>query len=127
MKSVLFALIFMVSATVGFAQQESVFFDRIVQREYDQAFRFFGNELNLCIGTFEDVISQTEASSRLTDFFGKNTPKSYIIRHKGNSKGGNSSYYVLDLNTSGGLYRMFTYFDKQGNAFKISELRLEKE
>lgn len=108
------------------AQNERAFFDALSQKQIDKAATYFGSELNLCIGDFENIVSAATAKQKIDRFFMEHSPLSYSVKHQGNSKGGNSSYFVVDLKTSDGQYRLFTYFDEQGNRNKITELRIEK-
>ena len=107
------------------AQKEMAFFDQLIQQEYEQVGSYFGEDINICIDDFEDILNKQAALRKLKSFFASNQPKSYYLKHKGSSKGNQSSYYVCDLNTSNGDYRLFVYFDKVANSSKISELRLE--
>lgn len=108
------------------AQKERSFFDALKNQEMDSAASYFGQELNLCIGDFEDLVSSSTAKQKVSRFLNEHSPLSYSIKHQGNSKGGNSSYFVVDLKTTNGQYRLFAYFDEEGNRNKITELRIEK-
>jgi len=126
MKHIILIIASVLMTFSAFSQKEKVFFDHLIQQEFDQTAKYFGNEVELCIGDFEEMVSKNEAITRIKNFFAENNPKQYAIRHSGDSKGGQSNYYVLDLSTSNGSYRLFTYFDKVGDLRKISELRIEK-
>src|SRR5438477_121169 len=53
-----------------------------------QLVAFVGGNIDLTIGSQEAVYSKTQAEQILRDFFGKNSPKSFTILHKGASKEG---------------------------------------
>ena len=118
----LFSLLFVLQLN---AQKEMAFFNHLIQQEYEQLGLYFGEDINICIDDFEDVLNKGAALQKLKAFFASNKPKSFKIKHKGSSKGNQSSYYVSDLNTSNGDYRLFVYFNKTANSSKISELRIE--
>jgi hypothetical protein len=123
-KSFLVSIFILVGSSL-FAQNEKAFFDHLINQDFDRAAAYFEPELNLCVLDFEDVVTKTEAVGKLRTFFAQNPPASYAIKHTGQSKGGQSNYYVVDLVTRQETYRLFAYFDKMGNQRKISELRIE--
>lgn len=125
MKKLLLSTLFIIVSVSVYTQKELVFFDQIILKQYDKSSQYFDSEINLCILDYEGLMGKREASSRMTSFFKDNTPISYEISHHGKSKGGQSNYYVCNLKTTGGNYRMFVYFDKVGNQFKINEFRIE--
>jgi hypothetical protein len=108
------------------AQNERGFFDALKNQDMESAVKYFGREMNLCIGDFEEVVSSSSAKQKIGRFLNEHAPLSYSIKHQGNSKGGNSSYFVVDLQTASGPYRLFAYFDEEGKRNKITELRIEK-
>jgi len=107
-------------------QNEIVFFDQLIKKDLQQIKLYFDDNVDLCIENFDKRVGKEEAMNRLGAFLNSNPPVSYTIRHKGNSMGLKSNYYVCDLLTSKNNYRMFAYFDKKNGSNKISEFRLEK-
>jgi hypothetical protein len=116
----------LLTAISVYGQKELPFFDQIILKQYENSTQFFDSEVNLCILDYEGFISKRDATRRFIAFFEENTPISYEISHTGSSKGGQSSYYVSRLKTSGGTFRLFVYFDKIGSQIKINELRIER-
>ena len=102
------------------------FFDYLIKSDFDQMKMFFDENVDLCIDNFDKRVGKEEAMNKLQTFMKSNVPISYTIRHKGNSKGQQSNYYVSELLTSKSNYRLFVYFDKKNGSHKISEMRLEK-
>ncbi len=89
--------------------------------------RYFGNTVDLTIISQEEVYSKVQAEQVLRDFFSKNTPRSFTIIHKGESKEG-ARYAIGTLVTSqGSTYRTYFFIKQQGNTAIIQELRFMKE
>ncbi len=88
---------------------------------------YFGNTVDLTIVNQEEVYSKVQAEQILRDFFSKNTPKTFNIIHKGESKEG-ARYAIGSLVTSQGVtYRTYFYVKQQGTTSIIQELRFMKE
>lgn len=89
--------------------------------------RYFGNTVDLTIGSQEEVYSKIQAEQILRDFFSKNAPRSFAILHKGESKEG-ARYAIGTLVTAQGTkYRTYFYIKQQGNSAVIQELRFMVE
>ncbi len=89
--------------------------------------RFFGNTVDLTIVNQEEVYSKVQAEQILRDFFSKNTPRSFTIIHKGESKEG-ARYAIGSLVTTQGItYRTYFYVKQQGGTSIIQELRFMQE
>ena len=88
--------------------------------------KYFFSSVDLTIISREDVYSKAQAEQILKDFFNKNTPRSFSIIHRGESKDG-SKYAIGTLTTSNGNYRTYYYFKVVGGSINIQELRFMKE
>ena len=88
--------------------------------------RYFSNSVDLTLIGQEDVYSKAQAEQILKDFFTKNTPRSFSIIHRGESKDG-AKYAIGNLSTSNGNYRVYYYFKVAGGSVNIQELRFMKE
>jgi hypothetical protein len=88
--------------------------------------RYFSNSVDLTLIGQEDVYSKAQAEQILKDFFNKNTPRSFSIIHRGESKDG-AKYAIGNLSTSNGNYRVYYYFKVAGGGVNIQELRFMKE
>ena len=88
--------------------------------------RYFSSSVDLTLIGQEDVYSKAQAEQILKDFFNKNTPRSFSIIHRGESKDG-SKYAIGNLTTSGGNYRVYYYFKVAAGNVNIQELRFMKE
>ncbi len=88
--------------------------------------RYFSSSVDLTLIGQEDVYSKAQAEQILKDFFNKNTPRSFSIIHRGESKDG-SKYAIGNLTTSSGNYRVYYYFKVAAGNVNIQELRFMKE
>lgn len=88
--------------------------------------RYFSNSVDLTLISQEDVYSKAQAEQIIKDFFNKNTPRTFSIIHRGESKDG-AKYAIGNLSTSNGNYRVYYYFKVTGSSVYIQELRFMKE
>jgi hypothetical protein len=88
--------------------------------------KYFSNSVDLTLISQEDVYSKAQAEQIIKDFFNKNTPRSFTIIHKGESKDG-AKYAIGNMATSNGNYRVYFYFKVSGTVVNIQELRFMKE
>ena len=88
--------------------------------------RYFSERVEMKVGDNEDIYSKAQAEMILKDFFDKNSPVNFVIKHKGASQKG-LSYVIGMLQTSTGSYRAMIRFKQVGNQLLIQELRFEKE
>jgi hypothetical protein len=85
---------------------------------------YFVPTIDLMVGDLEDVYSRDQAHQIMSRFFSEHKPVEFLIRHEGKSKS-NDFYYIGDLKTDNGVYRI-TFFLKKGEpAFQIKQLRVE--
>jgi len=88
--------------------------------------RYFSSSVDLTLIGQEDVYSKAQAEQIIKDFFNKNTPRSFSIIHRGESKDG-AKYAIGNLTTSNGNYRVYYYFKVAAGSVNIQELRFMKE
>ncbi len=74
----------------------------------------------------QDLYNKSQAIQALNDFFGRNKPRSFNAGHAGSSKGNNSHYTTGDLTTSSGNFRVYLYYNTEGDKVIIKEIRIEK-
>ena len=123
-KIVIFMSMFLLAGSI-YAQNEKAFFDHLFKGEYQQAEQFLDNNIDLTLPDVEDFLSKGATMKKLEAFFQLNPVNNYVIKHRGNSKGNQSAYYVVQINSGNKSYRMFTYLNKNTNPPKIIEIRLE--
>lgn len=89
--------------------------------------RYFNSTVDLTIIDQEEVYSKVQAEQIIRDFFNKNTPKSFTIIHKGESREG-ARYAIGSMVTAQGItYRTYFYIKQEGATVIIKELRFMKE
>lgn len=87
---------------------------------------FISSSIELNLPSNDGLFSKPQAEAIIKDFFSKNTPKSYTVKHEGNSKDG-SKFVIGALETSTGSYRTYYFVKTVGGATNLKELRIEKE
>ena len=75
----------------------------------------------------DDFYNKTESKDVVKKFFSKNPAKSFNLIHQGTSKGEDSKYFIGNLNTKSGTYRVYVYMKLSENQPLIQELRFDKE
>ncbi len=85
---------------------------------------YFTKTVDLTVKDVEDVYSKEQAEVILTSFFNENKTKTYSVKHEGKSKL-DDYYYIGDLVTTSGTYRLTFFLKKDGEAFRVKQLRIE--
>ncbi|HEX8607655.1 MAG TPA: DUF4783 domain-containing protein [Pedobacter sp.] len=86
----------------------------------------FSSTVDLIIIDEEDVYSKAQAEQILRSFFTKYVPVKSTIIHRLNTNP-NFRYGALSLVTKNGSFRVSITLKKNGNAFFITELKIETE
>lgn len=86
----------------------------------------FSPSVDLIIIDEEDVYSKAQAEQILRSFFTKYIPVKSSVIHRLNTNP-NYRYGALSLVTKNGTFRVSITMKKAGNAFFITELRIETE
>ena len=87
---------------------------------------YFTKTVDLTVKDIEDVYSKDQAEVILTRFFNENKTKSYSVKHEGKSKL-DDYYYIGDLVTATGTYRLTFFLKKEDEIFRIKQLKIESE
>ena len=87
---------------------------------------YFTKTVDLTVKDIEGVYSKDQAEVILTRFFTENKTKSYSVKHEGKSKL-DDYYYIGDLVTATGTYRLTFFLKKEGEIFRIKQLKIESE
>lgn len=85
---------------------------------------FLAESVDLTMMDQEDVYSQNQAQVIISRFFSENKPESFEIKHEGKSKL-KDFYYIGELKTANGAYRVTFFLKKQDNGFRVKQLRIE--
>ena len=86
----------------------------------------FSSSVDLIIIDEEDVYSKAQAEQILRSFFSKYPPNKSTVIHRLNNHP-NYRYGAISLATKNGTFRVSITMKKTGNAFFITELRIEAE
>lgn len=88
--------------------------------------KYFGARVELKINNTENIYSKAQAELLLRDFFEKNPPVSFVIKHKSSSSKG-LQYVIGYLQTTTGKFRTYILCKEIENEIFIQELQFEKE
>lgn len=87
--------------------------------------RYFVSSVDLTILDDEDMYPKDQVVQKLSQFFQRNKPSAFEVKHKGTSKL-DDHYRIGDLTTATGVYRV-TFFMRKGSAgMEIKQLRIER-
>ncbi|MCH8515794.1 MAG: DUF4783 domain-containing protein [Cyclobacteriaceae bacterium] len=112
----------------SFAQQSEIknIDSAIVSGNAKAIAQYFSNSITLNILGKENVYSKTQAEQILKDYLSKNNCSNYQLKHQGNSR--DKSVYVIGaFNNNENNYRTYYFLRKEGESYKIKELKIEKE
>ncbi len=82
------------------------------------------SSVDLTVEKVEDVYSRDQAEVILSRFFSQHSPTAFDIKHEGKSKL-EDYYYIGDLKTSDANFRLTFFLKKDGQSFRIRQLRIE--
>lgn len=83
------------------------------------------SSVDLTILDDEDMYPRDQVVRKLSQFFQRNTPQSFSIKHQGTSKL-DDHYRIGDLATSTGVYRVTFFMKRSGSSMEIKQLRIER-
>jgi hypothetical protein len=87
---------------------------------------YFNTSVELNIPGADGLYSKTQAELLLKDFFSKNAPRNYVVKHDGVSQDG-SKYSIGTLETASGSFRTYYYLKNNNGSYLIKELRIDKD
>ena len=86
---------------------------------------YFNQNIELVIPGHDNVFSKAQAQQIVAGFFEKNQPQRFAVIHQGGKD--DSHYAIGNLNTSGGVFRVYFLLKRQGDKSYIHQLRIEKQ
>jgi len=111
--------------TVGVMAQMSV--EEAFRKENAQAFgHHFHADVEMSLLGKDNRYSKADAIGLMEKFFSLHVVQSFSKVHSGSSRGKVSNYYIGQLTTDKGVYRVYIYYDVHGDKKDIHELRIEK-
>ncbi len=84
----------------------------------------FVPSVDLTVLSNSDHYSKAQATGMLRKFFDEHEPQSLRIEHEGASKMGDS-YYIGQLATANGTFRVTFFLKRQGESSLVKQLRIE--
>lgn len=85
----------------------------------------FGTKVELSLTGREYTVGKSEAERHLREFFAAHQAKGFRAVHRGTSKDNDSNYTIGELVTDKGIFRVYTYFQQEGDRRVVRELRIE--
>jgi hypothetical protein len=85
--------------------------------------KYFDDNVELTLPVKSDSYSKAQAQIILKDFFANNGVKSFELKHKGDSPGGN--YAIGTLQTKSGNFRAHVFMKSKGSTDVLKEIRFQ--
>lgn len=126
--TVAFALAFMLHAQSSYAQDiEFEKISKIIKAgNAKDLVKQFSASVELNIDGEEANFSKAQAEAVIKDFFTRSSPTSFVINHKGASKGG-LPYAIGEYKSNSDTYRVWIRLQKTGTQFLVDEMSFIKE
>ena len=80
--------------------------------------------VDMTLPTASDYYSKAQAEQILRKFFDDHQPKGLVIEHEGTNRTGDS-YYIGNLPTSNGDFRVTFFLKKSDSGYQVKQLRIE--
>jgi len=110
---------------VGMTAQMSV--EEAFRQENAEAFdHHFHSDVEMSLPGNENRYTKADAIGLMEAFFSVHAVQQFKKVHSGSSRGKDSNYYIGQLTTDKGVYRVYIYYDVHDNTKDIHELRIEK-
>lgn len=84
---------------------------------------YFNDNIELVVGSANDVFSKQQAVGIMNDFFKKNKVSSFQILHKGTKE--TSAFSIGTMKTTTNTFRVYVLVRKSGSGQLIQQLRIE--
>ena len=125
--SILATILFTISLHNLYAQHEipSEIIYAIKTGNASKLVTFFNSQVEIQIKNKEDIYSLAQAEIILKDFFSKNKPSSFEIKHQGGQE--KSQYVIGRLFTENGDLRTYIFLKSIENKKRIYQLRFEDD
>lgn len=83
----------------------------------------FNTNVELAVGTINDVYSKQQATVIMQDFFRQNKVTSLVVLHKGTKE--SVAFSICTMKTAANTYRVYVLVRKVGTKHLIQQLRIE--
>lgn len=84
---------------------------------------FFNDNVELIVGSTNDVFSKKQSTGIVADFFRRNKVTSFQVLHKGNKD--NSAFSICTMKTATNTFRVYILVRHSDNKQLIQQLRIE--
>jgi len=84
---------------------------------------YFNDNVELVIGSSNDVFSKQQATGIISDFFRKNKVNDFLVLHKGTKD--TSAFSIGTMKTGNASYRVYVLVRKTSTRQLIQQLRIE--
>lgn len=125
MKKILLIFTFLSTQMFGFSQNFEQIAHSFATANTKELLTFFNTDVELSLNDNIVIKGKTQAEAELRSFFLTHQPNAMKIIHKGVSKN-DVHYFIGQLNTSEGTFRVTAYMQKQGELHLIETLEIEK-
>jgi len=126
MRNILLTIAIILFSSIGWTQQKEseIIANAFITGDVSSIANYFPANLDMTVIETEDVFSKAQAIQILNQFFKKNQPTDFIIKHQGSSQN-NDFYQIGTLKTSNGDYRVTYFIRKDGGEILLKRLRIE--
>lgn len=86
---------------------------------------YFDEEVAITLLDKEGLYNKAAAIKAVSGFFARHKPNTFVQVHEGASKEGNARYFIGDLSTASGNFRVYLYLKVSDGRTLIQELRFD--
>lgn len=83
--------------------------------------------VELTVGDKDGTYTKAQAVDVIAAFLSQNKPASCSLVHSGSARDGASYYCIGSLSAGGKKYRVYIFFKKTSDSYRIQEMRFELE
>jgi hypothetical protein len=123
--SLIFAAIFVFGGVFGQPQVDDVS-NSLNKGEVANVVKYFDKVVDITINNEQSTYSKSQAEMVVRNFFSKNPPRSFSIRHKGTAASDNSVFLIGELRTANGLYRVWLSFKQRERNYLLQQIKFEQ-
>lgn len=119
-------ILFLISSIVMVNAQQEVsprIIDALSKGDATTLSSYFNDNVELVIGSTNNVFSKQQATGIIADFFKKNKVNSFQVLHKGTKDV--SAFSICTMKTGSGTYRIYVLVRKISDQQLIQQLRIE--
>jgi cellobiose-specific phosphotransferase system component IIB len=120
------SLVIMMFCGAGMSAQMTV--EEAFRQENAQAFQHhFHSQVEMSLPGKENRYKKADAIALMEAFFSVHAVQSFKKVHSGASRGKDSNYFIGEMSTDKGVYRVYIYYGVHDGKRDIHELSIEKK